>query len=186
MSYTLSLRQRFTVVQNRYDVLRGDGSASVPLAYAQQKRFSLREKIIFYTPETSSPAFALTARNIVDLAGVYDITDAGGNVLATLRKDALASLARSTFQLEFPHGSLTGRERTWWRPIARRVLSAVNELGSLIPIHFDFTDASGVAVLSVERRLAVRDSYRILVERDDFDWRVAAACAVAVDTLMNR
>lgn len=186
MSYTLSLRQRFTVVQNRYDVLRGDGPGAAPLAYAQQKRFSLREKIAFYTPDTSAPAFTLTARNIVDLAGTYDITDARGTVLATLRKDALASLARSTFRLDFPSGTLTGRERTWWRPIARRVLSAVNELGSLIPIHFDFTDASGEVVLAVERRLAVRDSYRITVQPDDFDWRVAAACAVAVDTLMNR
>lgn len=186
MSYTLTLRQRFTVVQNRYDVLRGDGAASVPLAYAQQKRFSLREKISFYTPETSAPAFSLTARNIMELVGTYDITDASGNVLATLRKDALASLARSTYKLQSPYGEFTGRERTWWRPIARRVLSAVNELGSLIPIHFDFTDASGDAVLAIERRLAVRDSYRIVVERDDFDWRVAAACAVAVDALMDR
>jgi hypothetical protein len=107
-------------------------------------------------------------------------------VLATLRKDAMASLARSTYHVEFQSGALTGRERTWWRPLARRVLSAASDLPWLLPLQFDFTDQQGRIVFAVDRQLKVRDQYRITVQDDGLDWRVAAACAVAVDALMDR
>lgn len=187
MTYTLQLRQRITVLQNRYDITREDDAGSTLLAYAQQKRVTLREKVIFYADESSrQAAFTLTARNILELVGTYDIADPAGNVLATLRKDALASLARSTYQLDGPAGRLTGRERTWWRPLARRAVSAVSDLPWLLPLQFDFTDQQGQTVLAIERQLRLRDSYRVTVHDDGFDWRVAAACAVAVDALMNR
>jgi len=187
MSYTLELRQRVTVLQNRYDVVGVDGGAEQPLAYAEQKRITLREKITFYTdPSKRSVAFTLGARNILELVGTYDVAESTGQLLATLRKDPLASLARSTFHVDLPQGTVTGRERTWWRPIARRVLSTVGELPWLLPIQFDFTDQQGRVVLAVDRQLRLRDRYRISVEDDRLDWRVAAACAVAVDTFLDR
>jgi len=187
MSYVLELRQRITVLQNRYDVVRVDDAREVPLAYAEQKRITLREKIIFYTDQSKrEQAFTLAARNIVELVGVYDVTEPSGQVLATLRKDAVASLARSTYHVEFQRGALTGRERTWWRPLARRALSVASDLPWLLPLQFDFTDQQGRTVFAVDRQLRVRDQYRITVQDDGLDWRVAAACAVAVDALMDR
>jgi hypothetical protein len=41
-------------------------------------------------------------------------------------------------------------------------------------------------VLAVDRQLRLRDQYLLSVQDDDLDWRVAAACGVAVDALMNR
>jgi uncharacterized protein YxjI len=187
VSYTLQLRQRITVLQNRYDVLRDDGGRQVNLAYAEQKRMALRERITFWTDESrSQTAFMLAARNIIELVGTYDVTDAQGNALATIRKDALASLARSTYHVETQRGALIGRERTWWRPIARRVVSAISDVPWLLPLQFDFTDQGGRVVLAIDRQLRLRDQYLITVQDDDLDWRVAAACGVAVDALMNR
>ena len=187
MSYTLELRQRITVLQNRYDIVRDDAGRPVTLAYAEQKRMALRERVTFWTDESrSQTAFTLAARNIIELVGTYDVTDAQGNVLATLRKNALASLARSTYDVDTARGALTGRERTWWRPIARRVVSAISDVPWLLPLQFDFTDAQGRVVLTVDRQLRLRDQYRIDVQDDELDWRVAAACGVAVDALMNR
>jgi uncharacterized protein YxjI len=187
VTYTLQLRQRITVLQNRYDVLRDDDGRQVNLAYAEQKRLALRERITFWTDESrSQTAFTLAARNIIELVGTYDVTDAQGNVLATIRKDALASLARSTYQVETQRGALVGRERTWWRPIARRVVSAISDVPWLLPLQFDFTDQGGRVVLAIDRQLRLRDQYRISVQDDELDWRVAAACGVAVDALMNR
>jgi hypothetical protein len=187
MTYTLQLRQRVTVLQNRYDITGVDGGSETPLAYAEQKRITLREKITFYTdPSKRAIAFTLGARNILELVGTYDVADPTGQVLATLRKDPLASLARSTFHLETPLGALTGRERTWWRPIARRVFSSLGDLPWLLPMQFDFTDEQGRVVLAIDRQVRLRDRYRIVVEDDSLDWRIAAACAVAVDTFMDR
>jgi uncharacterized protein YxjI len=187
VSYTLTLRQRITLLQNRYDVLGDREGRQVTLAYAEQKRLALRERITFWTEESrSQTAFTLAARNIVELVGTYDVTDAQGQVLATLRKDALASLARSTYQVQTQGRSLVGRERTWWRPIARRVVSAISDVPWLLPVQFDFIDQAGRVVLAVDRQLRLRDEYLIRVQDDDLDWRVAAACGVAVDALMNR
>jgi hypothetical protein len=66
------------------------------------------------------------------------------------------------------------------------VLAAASDLPWLFPIQFDFTDQQGRQVLAVERQMRLRDVYRIMVQDDDLDWRVAAACGVAVDALMDR
>ncbi len=188
MSYTLQLRQRVTMLQNRYDILRVDGGGERPLGYAEQKRITLREKITFYADESKSRvAFTLSARNILELVGTYDVTEPDGSPLATVRKDAVASLTRSTYHVDTPWGcGLTGRERTWWRPLLRRLVSGVSDLPWLLPIQFDFTDQQGRTVIAIDRRVRLRDHYRISVADDDLDWRVAAACAVTVDALMDR
>ena len=55
-----------------------------------------------------------------------------------------------------------------------------------IPIHFDFVDAEGNALFSVERKMSIGDRYRVSVPDDRVDFRVAAAVAVALDALMSR
>jgi uncharacterized protein YxjI len=184
--YVLELRQRFTVVQNRYDLVRQDAAGETPLAYAEQKRFALREQVTFLDADGRDVAFTLRARNVVELVGTYDIADGSGALLGTLRKDALSSLARSTYRLQTPSLELVGVERTWWRPLTRRVLNVVADAPWVLPLQFDFAPEGGPPAFSVERRLKVRDVYRVDVRDDRIDWRVAAACAVAVDAFMNR
>lgn len=187
MSYELQLRQRVTVLQNRYDIHRVSEAGEVELAYAEQKRITLREKITFYTDSSSGRvAFTLQARNIFEVVGTYDITEPGGSVLATLRKDPMASLLRSTYHVDTPRGTLTGRERTMWRPVARRIVGMISDFPWLLPIQFDFHDQQGRTIFRIDRQLKVRDVYRIAVSDDELDWRVAAACGVAVDALMDR
>ena len=55
----------------------------------------------------------------------------------------------------------------------------------LFPIQFDVMQGEHV-LASVDRIMKIRDSYRVEVQDDAFDWRVAAAVAVAVDAFMNR
>lgn len=187
MAYILELRQRFTMIQNRYDLVRLNGSGETPLAYAEQKRFSLKERVTFFTDTAKQQvAFTMGARNIIELVGTYDIAGPDGAVLATLRKDAMASLARSTYRLETPQGEYVGRERTWWRPIARRVVGLVSDVPWLLPLQFDITDGGAQVVMSVDRQFRVRDVYVIDVRDDALDWRIAGACGVAIDAFMNR
>ena len=187
MAYVLELRQRFTVVQNRYDVVRLDQAGETPLAYAEQRRFTLREQVTFFASDRREQVvFTLRARNVVELVGSYDVTDADGTVLGTLRKDAMASLARSTYRLSTPQGELVGTERSLWQALARRALDVVGDFPWLLPLQFDFAPAGGPPVLTVDRSFRLRDVYRVQVADDRLDWRLAAACAVAVDAFMNR
>jgi hypothetical protein len=187
--FVLELRQKFTVLQNRYDLVRVDGSgAATPLAYAEQKRMSLREKVTFWTgDEKSAVAFTISARNIIELVGTYDVRGPGDEVLATIRKNARTSLLRSTYHLDLPDGrTVTGQERGQVKAVLRRVVGVASDFPWPFPIHFDFVDEHGRPVLAVERQMRLRDVYHVPVADGRLDWRVAAATAVAVDAFMNR
>jgi uncharacterized protein YxjI len=188
-AYVLELRQRFTPLQNRYDLVRLDGSGrEAELAYAEQKRFALKERVTFWSgSDKSEVAFTIGARNILELAGTYDVLAPSGELLATVRKNLAASLLRSTYELELPGGvQVRGQERGQVRAVLRRLVGLVTDFPWPLPIQFDFTDPAGNVVLSVERQLRFRDAYRVTVADANVDWRVAAALAVAVDAFMNR
>jgi uncharacterized protein YxjI len=187
-AYVLELRQRFTPLQNRYDLVRLDGNgAEAELAYAEQKRFALKERVTFWSGrDKNQVAFTIGARNILELAGTYDVADPTGQVLATIRKDLAASFLRSTYQVELGGGRLTGQERGPVRAVLRRIVGLATDFPWPLPIQFDFVTPDGRVVLSIERRMRLRDVYEIRVADGGLDWRVPAALAVAVDAFMNR
>lgn len=187
--YLLELRQKFTALQNRYDLVRVDPSgATTALAYAEQKRFSLKEKVTFWSgSDRSAVAFTFGSRNVFELVGVYDLHGPSGELLGTIRKDAKTSLLRSTYHLDLPDGTtVRGQERGQAKAVLRRVVGYGSDLPWPFPIHFDFVDQRGRQLLSVERQMRMRDVYQVPVADGHLDWRVAAAIAVAVDAFMNR
>src|SRR3954466_9132905 len=112
-AYALELRQKFTVMQNRYDLVGIDASgAETPLGYAEQKRFSLKEKVTFWSgADRSQVVFTIAARNLFEIAGTYDVAGADGTVLATIQKDFKSSLTQSTYTVDVNGRRLIGKER---------------------------------------------------------------------------
>ena len=77
---------------NRYEV-RAGGREGPLLALPEQKRMSFREQVTFFADERKTqPLFALRARQVMDVAATYDITDADGQPLGWFRKDFGRSL----------------------------------------------------------------------------------------------
>ncbi len=187
-AYALELRQRITPLQNRYDLVGVTATGQeTPLGYAEQKRFSLKEKVTFWADaDRRSVAFTLGARNLFELAGTYDVVGGDGAPIAVISKDLVSSFLRSTYRVEVGGRQLVGHERSVVRAVLRRVFSAVSDLPWFLPIQFDVVDAVGNVVLTIDRQPKLRDVYRIAVNDDRLDWRVAAAMAVAVDAFMNR
>lgn len=186
-SYLLELRQRFTPIQNRYDLVGIDAAGTeTPLAYAEQKRFSLKEKVTFWSgADRTQVVFTIAARNILEIKGTYDVADATGAVIATISKDVMSSLTRSTYTVDVGGQRLVGQERGQVKALARRAVQVFTDVPWMFPIHFDFTSPDGLS-LSIERQLRLRDVYRISVSSGTLDWRVAGALAVTVDAFMNR
>jgi uncharacterized protein YxjI len=138
-------------------------------------------------PDKSQVAFTVGARNILELVGTYDVAGPAGELLATIRKDGAASLLRSTYRVELGDGTqLVGQERGAVKAVLRRIVGLATDFPWPLPVQFDFTRSDGAVLLSVERRLRLRDAYHVPVADDALDWRVAAALAVAVDAFMNR
>jgi uncharacterized protein YxjI len=186
-AYALELRQKFTVIQNRYDLVGIDAAgAETPLGYAEQKRFSLKEKITFWTgADRAQVVFTIAARNVFEIAGTYDVAAADGTVLATIQKDFKSSLTQSTYTVDVGGRRLIGKERGVVKAIARRAIEVFTDWPWIFPIHFDFVSDDGLA-MSIERQMRLRDVYRISISDGTLDWRVAGALAVTVDAFMNR
>jgi uncharacterized protein YxjI len=186
-AYALELRQRFTPLQNRYDLVGVDPSgAENVLGYAEQKRFSLKEKVTFWSgPDRTQVVFTIQARNVFEIAGTYDVAGADGAVLATIQKDFRSSLTQSTYTVDVGGRRLVGKERGLVKALARRAVEVLTDWPWIFPIHFDFTSADGLT-MSIERQMRLRDVYRITISDGTLDWRVAGALAVTVDAFMNR
>lgn len=180
------LRQRVLMMTNRYeiwDVAAGGGEGRL-LAVAQQKRLALKEEVRFYTDEGRSQlVFSFKARNVIDLAAGYDVMDAAGRQIGFFRKEFGASLLRSTWRLESGSVVAQGTERNGAIALIRRFI----DLPFLF--HFDFMDGAGQLCLSSTKKFALRDRYEVQVHPTSagvIDGRVAAAIAVALDTLQQR
>jgi uncharacterized protein YxjI len=182
---TFFVKQRITFAVNRYEI-RGanpDGTAGAVIAMAQQKRLAFKEQVTFYSDEArTTPVFSFKARNILELAAVYDVFDATGTPIGFFQKDFKASLLRSSFHLGGPGIDAYGQERNQLVGILRRVWESIPFV-----FHFDFTDkATGQVVMSSEKKFALRDQYTVTVPDTRLDFRLAAAMAVGLDALMSR
>lgn len=185
MGYRLELRQHFTVMKNRWDLVRvaPDGAE---LGFIEQKRLSLREQVTCWDPSRTRVVFTIQARKVIELAGTYDVTAADGQPLALIRKDFAGSLAQSTYAVETPAGVFTVRERGRFRSLLRRIWSFGIDWPWFLPIQFDVL-RDGRPVGQIARQWSrLRDVYDVDVADDALDQRVAAAAAVAVDAFMNR
>jgi len=192
-----TIKQKITMMVNRYEIRSVDanGGEGLLVAMAQQKRMAFKEQVTFYADEArTQPVFGFKARQRMDLAATYDVTDAAGTPIGSFRKEFKKSLLRSTWQLTATDGlQATGTERNQNVAIARRLwemVPIVSELPSPFLFHFDFTAPDGSVVLSSVRRRSLRDRYDVELPTAPngwrLDWRVGAAMAVALDALQSR
>jgi hypothetical protein len=188
-----SMKQRITMMANKYELIatNPDGTDGPVLAFAQQKRMAFKEQVTFYSDDTKSQAvFSFKARKTIDLGAGYDVFDANGQPIGWFKKEFGKSLLRSSWLLSSGHLHASGTERNPTIAIVRRLWDFVPFVGEIpLPFifHFDFTDhESAQPVLSVERKMSVRDRYRVTVQDNRLDFRVAAAMTVALDALQSR
>jgi len=187
------VKQRITVMVNRYEILaaNADGSQGHLLALAEQKRMKLKEEVIFYADEAKTRrVFSFKARQALDVSAQHDVYDEYGTPLGMFSKQFGASLIRSTWNLSVPGLEAVGRERRPSVAVLRRVWDVIPVVGDVwVPFvfHFDFVDtASGATVLVSERQKEIRDRYEVTVPDPRVDFRVAASMAVALDALQSR
>jgi uncharacterized protein YxjI len=188
-----SMKQRITMMANKYELIgtNPDGTDGPLLAFAQQKRMAFKEEVTFYADDTKAQVvFSFKARKRLDLGSGYDVFDANGQPIGWFKKEFGKSLLRSSWQLSGAGLEADGTERNPTIAIVRRVWDFIPVVGEIpLPFifHFDFKDrATGQPVLSVERKMSVRDRYRISVPDPRLDFRVAAAMTVALDALQSR
>jgi uncharacterized protein YxjI len=191
------IHQKITAFANQYQIYEANGDQPGPLiAFAHQKRLAIREKFLFYTDETKQQlAFSVQARNVMEIAGTYDVRDEREEVLGVLQKQFKASLLRSTWQVQTASQQplATVQERSIPIAIFRRLWSFIPYIGDLpffMLYHFDFLKPETTEVIArYNKTTLLRDHYRLEIEDElakSIDWRVLVAQGVALDALQSR
>ncbi|CAL9399066.1 hypothetical protein SUDANB60_01405 [Streptomyces sp. enrichment culture] len=186
-----TVTQRATLKTDRYLVTETapDGSEGRVLAYAELKRFSLREELTFFADASRSQvAFTVRERTLLDPGEGFDVVDADGKPVGAFHERFFTSLVRSTWVLEQPGApDAVGRERNRFVAVLRRAWDwlPLDLVPFAWPYHFDF-ESEGKPVMTVDKKIGLRDRYLVEVTAPDLDLRLAVAQAVALDTFQGR
>ncbi len=202
MTPRLIIQQKLTAFVNKYRIysVNDQGKTDQLISLAQQKRFKIREKVMFYTDKKRDKlSFTFRAEKIIDIHGRYFVEDPNGKVLGAFRKEFKQSLVNSTWTIFDADGTerYFVKESNMVVAVLRRFIGEVpiiGELGDVIMAffryHFSFVDLqTGQEVGKYRKTTLFRDHY-VLETTDDLwnsiDWRVLAAMSVALDALQSR
>jgi uncharacterized protein YxjI len=187
------LRQRFAPVVNRYEFSLAEGED--PFCFVEQKRFTFKEDIRFYTDDSkTTELMRIKARQRFDPRATYDVTGADGNKIGEIKKVFGTSLFRSTYEIDWPGGSVTAQEKNVIVALFRRLVGFIPYIGDFadwlpIPYHFDFVRDGDVVGTHSRRIGKFRDTYDIDMAGDSeraIDRRLVLAIAVGMDALQAR
>jgi hypothetical protein len=184
------LDQLIRPVANLYKVsaLAPGDEAGAPVAFVRQKKLAIREDLRFFADERESDElFRVTARQVVDVGGRYDVTTPAGERIGVLQRRFAQTLLRTTWVIlgadEAPVAEVT--ESSTKRAVLRRVLEMVD-----VPLLYHFTIlVDGTQVGEVRRVLSLRDRYVMTLGGDidrHIDRRLAVALLVVLDALQAR
>lgn len=196
---TYLIHQKIQPIVNQYVVYEATDTAEPGrmVGFAQQKRFSFKEKFTVYTDDSKQAvAFEIQARQVLDFGARYDVFDDSGTLLGTLGKDFKSSLLRSTWfvyqpgQEEIP--AIVAQERNKTLAIVRRIwgfLPYIGDVPFFVRYHFDFTETTSQAVVaSYEKTTTILDHYKLTVQEnaDQFDPRILISLGIMLDALQRR
>lgn len=196
MKPRIIVEQKITAFANKYHIYQTnpDGTKGAILAFAQQKRFNIKEKVMFYTDESKQNlAFTFRAEKVLDIHGRYFVEDANGQMIGMFRKLFAESLLKSTWRVMTPDGVeryQIAETNTVLAVLRRFGGDAINFITMFIKYHFSVIDLVTSAEVGKYQKLTLfRDHYRF--ELDDaaseaVDWRVWAAMGVGLDMLQSR
>ena len=185
------LSQRIRPIVNQYEIALADGS---PVAFVEQKRFTFKEDIRFYSDDSrTQELMRIKARQVFDPRATYDVVAADGSKIGEIQKVFGESLLRSTYRIEGPGGTVKATERSMPVALLRRAVDFVPYVGSVadwlpIPYHFIFLRESE-QIGELRRRMGIRDVYELDLSADPervLDRRLALAVAVGMDALKAR
>ena len=201
MKPRLIIQQKLTAFVNKYNVYETapEGAGGL-LALAQQKRFSFKEKVLFYTDEKRDKlAFTFRAEKVMDVHGRYFVEDANGALLGMFKKEFVSSLVSSTWKILDANGTekYLVKESNLALALLRRFGGELPFIGGLIDLlvlffkyHFVFIDlATSEVVGTYTKTTLFRDHYQLETTDDlwaSTDWRVLAAMGVGLDALQSR
>lgn len=201
MTPHLIVEQKITAFVNRYEIYATDtdGNKTEMVAFAQQRRLAIKEKIEFFSDEfKTTKLFQFRAEKVMDIHGKYFVEDAHDTLIGAFKKQFGASLLNSTWNVLDTDDLVvaTVSESNKTLAVLRRFVGFIPFIGDIFDTvlnffryHFVFVDNDNGEVGKYIKTTVFRDHYRLEMKDTTYqatDWRVWAAMAVALDALQSR
>ena len=170
-----------SLVRNRYEAT--DPAGGVVLR-GRQKLFRMREEFPF-TDGDGETAFTVKAGGVLDIAGDYSIVDPATDEPVVVLDNQWTLLADHWKIRDPEDGALLAEiQSTSTLVMLLRHLPYVGAAFSLLPHHYDITDADGDRVGAIEGQLSLRDRYVVSIEDAGAVPREAVtAAAMVIDAI---
>ncbi len=148
--------------------------------FVKQKAFKLKEEITVFADEArNSPALGIKARGVLDVRGVYDVTDTRtGERVGSCKRQGFASLVRDTWEIRGPDDALvaTLTEDSLALALVRRFV-----LKAWLPQTFTVASPDGRDFGKIKQRF---NPFSLVYDADFGDDGLDARLAVAATVLM--
>jgi uncharacterized protein YxjI len=158
MQYPLELRFKLVAINPQVAVTDAAGELAM---YVKQKAFRLRESVtVFADREMTRPLYAFRADRVIDFRATYHIEDGAGRPFGSVRREGMASIWRSRYEVADAGGNVVFRirEDNPWVKVADAFLQQVPVIGALAGyfLHPTYTieDAAGVPALRLAKQPA--------------------------------
>lgn len=150
------------------------------LWFVKQKAFKLKEEITVFADEgRTKPALTIKARSVLDVRGVYDITDVRtGERVGSCKRQGFASLVRDTWEVRGPDDAVVGTltEDSLALALVRRFL-----LKAWLPQTFTLTSADGRSLGGLKQRF---NPFQLVYDADFGDAGLDARLGLAATVLL--
>lgn len=173
-----TVKEKILAIGRKYRVFDPQGEL---VAFCKQKAFKLREDIRFYAEESmQTELFRLRTAKILDFNANFEVVDADGNVLGSLRRKGWSSMVQDRWQVHDAAGTHIGDvvEDNIGMALMRRFVL------SIIPYHYKITGTDGQPVGTIDERFQLfGDTYDLRRLSDQIDPRVLIGATVCVDAI---
>jgi uncharacterized protein YxjI len=202
MQPRMIVEQKITLFTNQYRIYSTDanGQKQQLIAFAQQKRLALKEKIEFYSDESKQQKiFQFRAEKVLDIHGRFLVEDPNNQLIGAFKKDFGQSLAVSTWHILGQNDQLiyTVAENNVTVAVLRRFIGEIPLIGifaeiamAFVKYHFAFKPYGGTEEQGIYQKTTLFRDHYLLSTTDQLtqtvDWRVLMSMAVALDALQSR
>ncbi|WP_254537163.1 LURP-one-related/scramblase family protein [Halomarina litorea] len=166
-----------SLVRSKYAVTDGDGN---PVLKGKKKRFKIKEEFPFTNPQ-GDVVFRIKARNILDVAGNYELVDEeSGEPFAVIEKEY--TLFKHVYNIRDPDGRMLARIES--ESAVVMALKSFSDIVSILPHSYSITGPDGEHIGSISERLSLRDIFDVHVgDTGDAPREAIVAAAITIDAL---
>lgn len=168
------------LVRNKYTVYDRHDQ---PVLKGKQELFKLREAFPFIRPDGDwdDPVFTVRAKQILDIAGDYEVVDAGtGEVVLVLEKKF--TFFHHKWAVRSPQGDVLARAES--TSALLDLLRSISSFFALIPYTYEIKTEDGRKVGEIKEHFSIRDKFDVRIhDSGDVPKESLVVAAILIDAL---